>query len=228
MKTLQTDKLPSRRRKRSLKDYDGERFGMLTAVELVARDPSKENNHIWWFVCDCGASTDLRIKSVRSGNTRSCGCLARSIVVERNSTHGLSRKHPREYRCWKDMRSRCNTQTRTDYHLYGGRGISVCDRWDDFGAFLSDMGSRPNATSIDRIDVNGNYEPGNCRWADATVQANNKRSNHILVIDGERKTLQEWCNVYGVEPSKVRYRLKTGMSPKKAFTSGDLRLVKHN
>lgn len=149
----------------------------------------------------------------------------RAALIRRNTTHGLSQVHRREYRTWKDMRARCNCQTRPDYYLYGERGIRVCERWNDFAAFFADMGPRPHGHTLDRIDTNGHYEPGNCRWATATVQANNKRTNHVLEIDGQAKTLQQWCRVYGVDHSKVRYRLKVGMPPKVALTAGDLRRV---
>ena len=226
MSIIKCEKAAGRVRNRPLKDYAGTRFGLLVAQSLVCRDESKENNHVWRFSCDCGGSIDAKIKNVRGGKTQSCGCLATAALVKRNTTHGLSRKHPREYLCWKEMRARCNTPSNTNYHLYGARGISVCERWGSFKSFIDDMGTRPHAMSIDRINVNGHYEPGNCRWADGVTQANNKRTNHVLTIDGESRTLAQWCKQYGVEPSKVRYRLKVGMSPLEALTSGDLRRVR--
>lgn len=102
-------------------------------------------------------------------------------------------------------------------------GISVCAKWDDFAAFLADMGKRPEGHTIDRIDVNGNYEPGNCRWAPAKVQANNKRTSRFITIHGETRTLQEWCEFYGMDHSKVGYRLKQGWPPEKAFSQEDFR-----
>lgn len=209
-------------RNRKLKDYTGERYGRLIVLSLVERD-SRWNDHLMEVRCDCGVVTRKRLKSIRSGHTSSCGCLARETLAERNKTHGLSRAHRREYRSWKDMRARCNNPNNADYADYGGRGIAVCDAWDDFAAFYADMGDRPDGFTIDRIDVDGNYEPGNCRWASHKEQANNKRSNHLIEIDGERLTLQAWCDRYGIDSSKVRYRLSVGMPPKEALTSGDLR-----
>lgn len=210
-------------RNRTLKDYTGERFGKLVAVRMVERGSRPENNHRWLFVCDCGQSKEIGIKSVRSGHTASCGCLQRAAVVQRNLVHGLSRDHRREYRTWKDMRGRCNNPNSQDYPDYGGRGISVCARWDDFAAFLVDMGQRPSGHTIDRIDVNGMYEPANCRWAAAKLQANNKRSNRTIEFNGEEKTLQQWCDQFGLEPSKVRYRLSVGYPAAEAFDRGDKR-----
>jgi hypothetical protein len=149
--------------------------------------------------------------------------MKRPDLSERNTTHGLSRAQPREYRTWKDMRSRCNTPTDTDYPDYGGRGIRVCERWNDFAAFYADMGDRPRGMSIDRIDVNDDYAPDNCRWATAKEQANNKRSNHRIEFQGETKTLQQWCDELGIEQSKVRYRLRVGMPVARAFSLEDFR-----
>lgn len=219
---IHTDKQPGRQRNRPLKDYAGQRFGRLFAMWLVERDP-KWNDHLWAFRCACGKSVDLRIKQVRSGHTSSCGCLATEALVERNTTHGLSRAHPREYRSWKDMRARCNNPNDSDFADYGGRGIRVCDRWGDFAAFFADMGARPEGHTLDRIDVDGGYEPGNCRWADAGQQANNKRSNVVYEMDGRTQTLQQWCREFGTESSKVRYRLNRGMAFADALKLGDLR-----
>jgi len=222
MPYLETKKLPGRQRNRPLKDYAGERFGRLVAVRLVERD-AKQNNHVWLFKCDCGKDKSARIKTVRGGHTASCGCLFSESLAARNTKHGLSRAALREYRSWKDMRARCNNPNDSDYANYGGRGISVCERWDDFAAFYADLGARPTDHTLDRVDPNGNYEPQNCRWANAGVQANNKRSNRRITIGSETKTLQEWCCHFGVGHSKVRYRLAQGWPIERAFSSEDFR-----
>jgi hypothetical protein len=223
MNFIRTEKLPGRQRNRPLKDYTGERFGRLTAIQLVERDLSKENNHLWLFRCDCGNEKAARIKAVRAGHTTSCGCAFRDLMVERNTTHGLVHTQPREYRSWKDMRGRCFNPNNDDYPDYGGRGITACERWSDFAAFFADMGRRPKGYSLDRINVNGNYEPGNCRWAPPGVQARNKRNNHRLTLNGETRTLAEWCRHFGLDHSKVRYRLKQGWPVEKAFSLVDWR-----
>lgn len=220
---LVTPKPPGRIRNRPLKDYAGQRWGRLTALALVERDPSTQNNHLWRFACDCGQLAAIRIKSVRSGHTASCGCLQREALTKRNTTHGLSRSHPREYRSWKDMRSRCHTPTDSDYPDYGGRGITICERWASFEAFLADMGPRPPGHTLDRIEVNEGYRPGNCRWATPTTQANNKRTNAVYEMDGRRQTLTEWCREFGIDRTKVSYRLARGMTLACALKPGDLR-----
>lgn len=219
---LTTRKMAGRKRNRGLKDYSGQRFGRLTALALVER--RDDNDHIWRFACECGNTKDARIKSVRSGHTTSCGCAFRDMMIERNTTHGMSRQLASTYRSWKDMRSRCLNQNDFDYADYGGRGIAVCERWKDFAAFVADMGKRPGGRTLDRINVNGDYEPGNCRWADPKMQANNKRSNHVIEYRGETKTLSQWCDVFGIEPSKVRYRIKAGWPMGRVFSPEDGRL----
>jgi hypothetical protein len=219
---LHTDKIPCRQRNRPLKDYTGQKFGKLTALSLVER--RADNNHIWRFSCECGNQKDAGIKNVKSGHTTSCGCVFRSMMVKRNTKHGLSRQLASTYRSWKDMRSRCLNPRDFDYADYGARGIGVCERWSDFAAFVADMGKRPKGKTLDRIDVNGHYEPGNCRWADAKQQANNKRSNHTIKFNGETKTLAQWCEQFSVEPSKVRYRIKAGWSLERIFSLKDGRI----
>ncbi len=211
------------KRNRRLKDYSGIVFGRLTALRLIERD-RVWNNHLWLFRCSCGTEKEIRLKSVRMGHTRSCGCLFSECMVKRNTTHGLTKKFPKEYRSWKDMRSRCRNPNNTDYRNYGGRGISICDRWDDFAAFVEDMGYRPDGLTIDRIDTNGNYEPGNCRWASEKVQANNKRTNVRVTVEGETRTLQEWSDHFGIDRTKARYRLSQGWDMSDVFREKDFRI----
>ena len=123
------------------------------------------------------------------------------------------------------MRSRCNNPNDTDFKDYGGRGIKVCDRWGDFSLFLIDMGDRPPRMTIDRIDTNGDYEPGNCRWTDAVTQANNKRSNVLIEVDGMVMTMQQLSRRCGVGRGTLAYRLKIGCSLDVA-TNADLDLRK--
>lgn len=164
----------------------GRRFGRLLVVALDRRGPP---HPYWRCSCDCGRSVVVQAGSLKSGKTRSCGCLQRDTVSAsarvRNTTHGRSRANGRvtdEYKAWQAMIARCENPRTDSYPIYGGRGISVCERWRrDFAAFLADMGERPSPShSIDRIDPNGNYEPSNCRWATKKQQARNKRSTRIL------------------------------------------------
>lgn len=195
------------RKQRTLKDYSGRKFARLTALYPSAI-PGK-----WVWQCECGSSVVRSVKSVRDGKTKSCGCIKREQLSARNTKHGLSRTEAKTYRSWKDMRSRCYNTNSGDYPNYGGRGVAVCDQWGEFSVFFEDMGRRPEGMTIDRIDVDLDYEPSNCRWADAEVQANNKRDSVKLTISGETKTLSQWCRVFGVERSKAAYRHKMGLDP---------------
>lgn len=199
------------RKRRPILDRSGQRFGRLVVTGLADRDYSERRNHKWFCRCDCGNEKVANAALLTTGHTQSCGCLFRDALVKRNTTHGLTKKYRRAYRSWKDMRARCNNPNDSDYKDYGGRGIRVCSRWDDFSAFIEDMGDRPSLMTIDRIDTNGNYEPGNCRWTDATTQANNKRNNRMVEYRGMVMTMQRLAEVTGVGRCTIAYRLKIGM-----------------
>lgn len=151
------------------KDLTDQRFGRLVVKEEAG--VNKQRYYMWKCQCDCGNFTIVNGSDLRDGHTKSCGCLA----IEKATKHGLAKM--RAYSSWQDMIRRCNNPNATGYGNYGGRGIMVCDRWLKLENFIEDMGERPKRLTIERIDNNGNYEPGNCCWASYTDQLRNQRAN---------------------------------------------------
>lgn len=160
-------------------DQTGRKFGRLTAVSVV----SWERPARWLCRCECGSETIVRSAQLSSGKTKSCGCLRNEKTAQRNFKHGYAVRgqKPPEYNVWHHMIQRCNNHNNNRYEDWGGRGIKICDKWvDDFEAFYADMGKRPSANhSIDRINNDGDYEPGNCRWATPKEQSSNRRKRGI-------------------------------------------------
>lgn len=153
----------------------GQRFGRLIA--LAFSHTGKWSKPIWTCLCDCGKQTSVSSEDLRTGNTASCGCLHRERAATLNFKHGRSRTslHNR----WKEMMGRCYNPKHPRYADYGGRGITVCERWHIFANFLADMGEPPPRLTLDRIDNNGNYEPRNCRWATVSEQNSNTRRSIV-------------------------------------------------
>ncbi|HAT3754847.1 TPA: AP2/ERF family transcription factor [Citrobacter amalonaticus] len=157
-----------------------EKFGRLTFIKPLTSPDGKSKKAL--FRCDCGTEKEINVCNVKSGKTKSCGCLWREKMEGApQKRHGLS--HTREYSSWYSMMQRCYNPKANKYELYGGRGISVCQRWHDIAEFCKDMGNRPEGATLDRIDPDKNYEPGNCRWADIHTQNRHLRKKRGSVSE---------------------------------------------
>jgi hypothetical protein len=171
---------------RTTQDLSGQRFARL---EVIERDYNRKGAAYWRVRCDCGTELSVTSQCLRTGHTRSCGCLRREVTIARSTKHGLMTRDGKSkptYNSWSNMIRRCTNPTHDRWEDYGGRGIKVCERWRDYPAFLEDMGEKPLGTTLDRID-NDNYEPGNCRWETHAKQNRNKRrfkltSEKVLAI----------------------------------------------
>lgn len=207
-------------------DMTGCRFGRLV-VEQMSHQGKRYEIH-WIALCDCGKRTIVTTHRLRSGNTRSCGCLFRSVVAARNRTrvtkYAVTHGHARTgqltptYKAWMAMRMRCTQSAHKEYHRYGGRGITVCERWAIFANFLEDMGERPQGREIDRINNDGNYEPANCRWATHKEQMRNMSRNRILTLDGRSQTLADWADEAQLNYGTLRTRLRLGWPLRRALS----------
>lgn len=190
-----------------MKGYDltGQRFGRLTATKMVGKTAG--GTLLWECQCDCGNVHVARSGSLRHGDVKSCGCLFKEKLIERNTTHGM--RCSRLYQTWLDMKGRCFNPKDKAFCNYGGRNITVCDEWaKDFHAFhewAMDNGYEPHLT-IERINNDGNYEPNNCRWATRIEQQNNKRNNRRITMNGETHTLAEWAKITGIKYSTLYSR----------------------
>jgi hypothetical protein len=190
-------------------DVTGERYARLTAVRRL---PNKGRSTRWLFRCECGAETEASLGAVKSGAIKSCGCLNNESLRSR-ARHRM--RHTATYRAWQGAKGRCLNPNNKGYENYGGRGIAICDRWvESFEAFLEDMGECPAGLSLDREDVNGNYEPGNCRWATRSQQNANVRGRMRIEHEGKRYSIKEFADLMQVDFQSLWYRLrKAGQDP---------------
>ena len=184
---------------------EGQVFGRLTAVEDLGQ---VEGYRAYRCSCSCGEETVVAAhRLLHDKGPRSCGCLQREAVTK----HGM--EGTRVYEIWRNMRGRCFDIKDKSYPGYGGRGITVCERWKDFQRFYDDMGEPPSDLhTLDRRNNDGNYEPDNCRWATPEEQANNRRNSVLIEYDGRTQTLTQWAREYGIHPITLAGRLKRGWS----------------
>jgi hypothetical protein len=195
--------------------YLGKKYGNLTVL--------KDDLYIYYksgkcrkglFKCDCGGIKEIRMSSVISGATSSCGCVFSAKLSKRNTKHGLS-KHPL-YTKWLSIKNRCYIKSNSEYKNYGGRGISVCEEWkDDFKSFFdwSIKNGYSDKLTIDRINVNGNYSPHNCVYIPMNQQYNNRTDSFFITIGDVKKTITEWSRIGGEKVSSIRKKIYKGVEP---------------
>lgn len=200
----------------------GDKYGRLTVIEEapIHREPNGHTVRMFKCKCDCGNEIIIAGHSLTRSDkpTISCGCYKKDYPA--GTTHGLSKT--KEYMHYIAMKVRCTNPNASDYYRYGGRGITICDRWldeeDGFMNFYSDMApTYVNGWTIDRIDDNGNYCPENCRWAPPYVQSNNTRSNHNITYQGETFSIKNWSKILGKSPNTISTRLQRGWSEEEAL-----------
>lgn len=215
------------------KDLTGRRFGRLVVLE---RAPNKYKTHTTWrCACDCGNVVEVAAGSLRTGLTKSCKCLTRELTAQKNHKHGHASRteQSRTYRAWENAKARCHIPSQTNYADYGGRGISVCERWrNSFEMFLADMGECPHRLTLERIDPNGDYEPVNCRWATTKEQRRNKRTT-VFIAPGitigqaaealgvSYNLVYRWCRLNGLTIDKLPQMVRQYFERKEKFQGKD-------
>lgn len=209
--------MPSRKYPRDLTGLRFERLSVLSEAQRGA------DGHMHWScACDCGNQKVISGHALKRGATVSCGCLGKERRAEAHkkvvTKHGLSKT--KQYVAWQLMIDRCHNPNSHAYSYYGARGIKVCPEWrGDYGAFYAHVGERPDSMSLDRINNNGNYEPGNVRWADRCTQARNTRANRLITVRGKTQTLMAWAEASGIAREKISARLNRGWAPERAVAA---------
>lgn len=195
----------------------GKKFNKLTVIEEC--DFRKDHKKVYKCLCDCGNITYVIGCHLRSGNTKSCGCLNFGSPKHRKSKTRL-------YSIYSHMKQRCYNSNDKNYKIYGGRGIRICDAWlNDFMNFHNwayEHGYNDTLT-IDRIDVNGNYEPSNCRWVNQKQQCNNKRNNILLTCNGKTQNIKQWSDELGIKYQKILMRHRRGWSDKECLLGKEVK-----
>lgn len=210
---------PDRPTRKTFRDRVGNRYGRLVVTGYVGQKTFScgVKTYYWNCVCDCGNTVVASFLNLRSGSSNSCGCLKRELCKARYTEHGM--KHTAEYRAWSALRTRCTNTNLPDYARYGGRGVTFCERWKSFQNFYADVGPRPSPLhSIDRWpNKDGNYEPGNVRWATDKEQARNTRNNRTITFAGFTFCAAEWAERLGMGVFTLYRRLNAGWSVEDAL-----------
>jgi len=194
----------------------GQKFGRLTVIEY-----SHTNRYYYWkCICECGNEHIASSGNLKFGNTKSCGCYGKQMLLESNLKHG---KYPKNlYEKWHGIKSRCYNNKDSNFYLYGGRGIKVCDEWKNSYIAFRDWAltnGYQEGLTIDRIDNNGNYCPENCRWATIKEQANNRRDNKLITYNSKTQTVSQWADELGLNYCVLNGRLRKGWSIERALES---------
>ncbi len=182
----------------------GRTFHRLT---VLCRAENRGTRAFWTCQCVCGAQKEVSSSDLVTGHIKSCGCLNAEVRKQKATRHGYNRSPT--YVAWCNMRARCNNPKNKRFSSYGGRGIAVCERWATFDNFLADMGPKPDGKTLERVDVDGDYEPSNCVWADWETQHNNKRGTVVVYVDGSPMSMSQAAKTLGVTPGRVRWAVQT-------------------
>lgn len=191
-----------------LQDFVGQSFGRLVVINYQGK--STYDDHLWLCRCICGNTRAVSMQSLKRGYSSSCGCLKKELISKRSKKHSMTKT--KIYKCWQNMKNRCLDPSNIGYKDYGGRGITICDRWLlSFENFYADMGLPPNADySIERVDNDGPYTQDNCVWAPRLRQNRNSRHNRLVTINGITKCISEWAEETGIPANVVYARLHRG------------------
>lgn len=195
-------------------DLTGARFNRLS---VSSRAENIGGKVAWVCKCDCGASSIVMSANLRKGHSQSCGCLQKERTSQAQKKHGKASSAI--YRIWRNMLTRCQNKNVRSFADYGARGIAVCERWQKFENFYADMGDAPIGKTLDRVNVNGDYEPANCKWASLVEQQSNTRRNRYLTLNGRTQTISAWARETGINSGRIWLRLSAGWTVESALTT---------